>query len=179
MAEGSRRIDRVLDEDYLDRIGELPLAELRELRAEAEQEAVDLSYLRRLVQGRIDVIRAETARRAGGETGAGLVDDLAKILAGEERPPPRGMGRHSTVEPSRVDEHRRWVEALVADVDLSDVAARTDAELDEALSRLATAENDVNGKRRAVHEVLDSCTAEITRRYRDGEADVDDLLVRP
>ena len=176
-AEGHRRIDRVLGEDYLARLGELPLAELRELRAEAEQEAVDLSYLRRMVQGRIDVITAETHRRAG-ESGD-LIDELPKILASDERPPPRGMGRHTSVEPSRVDEHRRWVEALVADVDLSDVTARTDEELAEALRRLAAAEDDVSGKRRAVHQVLDSCTAEITRRYRDGEADVDDLLVRP
>jgi hypothetical protein len=29
------------------------------------------------------------------------------------------MGRHTTMEPSRADSHRRYVEALVADVDLS------------------------------------------------------------
>ena len=31
-------------------------------------------------------------------------------------------------------------------------------------------------KRRAVQKVMDACSAEITRRYRDGEADVDALL---
>ena len=49
---GNRRIDRVLAEDYLEGLQGLPLAEVRALRADAEQEEVDLSYLRRLSSAR-------------------------------------------------------------------------------------------------------------------------------
>ena len=172
---GNRRIDRVLAEDYLTGLRDLPLAEVRTLRSEAEQEETDLSYIRRLLQGRLDVIAAERRRRSGDGTGS-IVDDLASILADEPRGAAHGLGRHTTVEPSRADEHRRYVERLVADVDLSDVSARTDAELEEAVTALTGAEKDLSAKRRAVQAVMDACSAEITRRYREGEADVSDIL---
>ena len=173
--KGNRRIDRVLAEDYLDGLREAPLADVRSLRDEAEQEEVDLSYLRRMVQGRLDVLRAETTRRGGAE-GGDLVAGLAQILAEEPRSPARGLGRHTSVEPSRVDQHRRYVEALVADVDLSDVSARSDEDIAKAQELLLGEEQNLSGKRRAVQQVMDACSAEITRRYRDGEADVDVLL---
>jgi hypothetical protein len=166
----------VLAEDYLSGLRTAELAEVRELRGEAEQEEVDLSYIRRMVQGRLDVIRAELNRREGGANGGNLVADLASILADEPRAPARGLGRHVTVEPSRADSHRRYIEALVADVDLSDVAARTTDELAHAMRTLSEEEQTLSAKRRRVQEVMDACSAEITRRYRDGEADVDTLL---
>ena len=172
---GSRRIDRVLAEDYLSGLRDAPMAELRELRHEAEQEEVDLSYIRRMVQGRLDVIRAELNRREGNGSG-NLVEDLAAILADEPRGPARGLGRHVTVEPSRADSHRRYVEALVADVDLSDVANRTADQLAHAMHTLSEEEQSLSAKRRQVQQVMDACSAEITRRYRDGEADVSALL---
>ncbi|MDX6265942.1 MAG: hypothetical protein QOD70_682, partial [Frankiales bacterium] len=96
--QGSRRIDRVLADDYLAGLGDLPLAEVRARRDEAEQEEVDLSYIRRLIQGRMDIVRAELNRREGGAEGS-LVDNLAHVLADEPRSGARGLGRHATVEP--------------------------------------------------------------------------------
>jgi hypothetical protein len=174
--EGKRALDRVLRDDYLADLGGLSLTDLRARRDEAEQEEADVSYLRRLVQGRIDILRAELARRGGAGSGS-LLADLPQILGdGGQRGAPRGLGRHTNVEPSRADEHRRYVEALVADVDLSDVAARSDEELTGALGVFEREEADLSDKRRRVFTVLDACSAEITRRYRDGEADVADLL---
>ncbi|MFN2536791.1 MAG: aerial mycelium formation protein [Mycobacteriales bacterium] len=173
--QGSRRIDRVLAEDYLAGLGELPLQDVRGLRDEAEQEEVDLSYIRRLIQGRMDIVRAELNRREGGAEGS-LVENLANVLADEPRSDARGMGRHVTVEPSRVDSHRRYVEALVADVDLSDTSARSSDELHHAMRVLSDEEQALSAKRRQVQQVMDACSAEITRRYKDGEADVSALL---
>lgn len=172
---GNRRIDRVLAEDYLSGLESATMDEVRGLRAEAEQEETDLSYIRRMVQGRIDIVRAELENRGDAASGA-LVDRLAQILADEARAPARGLGRHSTLEPSRADEHRRYVERLVADVDLSDTSARTDDELRRALETLVDEEQKLSTKRREVQKVMDACSAEITRRYRDGEADVSSLL---
>lgn len=172
---GNRRIDRVLAEDYLAGLTSSPLEQVRELRTEAEQEEVDLSYIRRMVQGRIDIVRAELERRGGGPS-ASLVDQLSSILADEPRAPARGLGRHTTLEPSRANEHRRYVERLVSDVDLSDVDVRTPDELEHALAVLIGEEQKLSAKRREVQQVMDACSAEITRRYREGEADVSALL---
>jgi hypothetical protein len=172
---GNRRIDRVLAEDYLAGVQQAPLADVRALRAEAEQEEADLSYVRRLVQGRIDIIRAELARRSSGSDGS-LVDNLAAVLADQSRGAAHGMGRHATVEPTRVDAHQRYVERLVADVDLADTSARTEDELQSALEVLTAEESSLSAKRKKVQEVMDALSAEVTRRYRDGEADVAALL---
>ena len=174
-APGTRRIDRVLAQDYLTALAEQSLTEVRGLRDEAEQEEVDLSYVRRLLQGRMDIVRAELNRREGGGS-ASLVDGLAQTLADEPRAAARGLGRHSTIEPSRVDSHRRYVEALVADVDLSDTAARDSDALLHALQTLSDEEQVISGKRREVQAVMDACQGEILRRYRDGEADVSTRL---
>ena len=173
---GKRAIDRVLSEDYLADLSGRSLAEVRQLRAEADQEEADLSYLRRLLQGRLDIVRAELARRAGGGGGGGLVESLASILGEETRSPARGLGRHRAAEPSRVTPSRRRLEALAHDADLSDVGARTDDELAQARERIATEEARVSARRQEVQRVVDACSAEITRRYREGEAAVDDLL---
>jgi hypothetical protein len=175
MPGGRRRIDRVLSPDFLTGMGDVSLADVRARRHEAEQEEADLSYVRRLLQGRIDIVRAELRRRSGDERGS-LVDQLAGILADGPAGEPHGMGRHATVEPSRVAESRRSVEQLVSDVGVSDVVNRSDEELAASLSRLTDYEAAVSRNRRRVQEAMDACTAEIARRYQSGEATVDDLL---
>jgi len=172
---GRRRIDRVLAPDFLTGVEDADLDRLRELRQEADQEDADLSYIRRLLQGRIDIVEAETRRRMPGNEELSLVEQLASILADDTRST-RGVGRHLNVEPSRVDDHRRAVEAIVADAVLSDVSARSDEELAAALERLRAHEREVSELRREVQRIADALTAELGRRYRDGMADVGGVL---
>jgi hypothetical protein len=174
MEQGNRRIDRVLAADFVTGLDTLDIAVIRERRRDAEQEETDLSYLRRVLQGRLDILRAEIGRRSGDDTD--LVQSLSRILADEPSSGPRGLGRHVTAEPSRADAHRREVEALVADVDLSDPGAHDDESLRAVLDRLEAQEKIVSEQRRAVQGVMDALTAEITRRYREGDADPSDLL---
>lgn len=167
---GQRRVDRVLDPGYLDGLASMPLERLRELRAEADQEEADLSYLRRILQGRADILRAELDRRHAGTSLGGLDDRalaraLGEILADTQPAGARGLGRYLGGEPDRVGEFRRAGEDLVADVGLDDLASRSADELSAALERISGAEQVVSRRRRAVHEVLDACSAEIGQRY--------------
>lgn len=175
MPGGRRRVDLVLSPGYVEGLTDLSLAELRGRRREAEQEEADLSYLRRMLHGRISILEAELARRDPGRETGSLVDELSQILGDEQRST-RGLGRHLAVEPSRVDEHRRGEERIIADAEISDVTARSDVELREALARLAAHESEVSEVRRQVQQVMDTLSAELTRRYRDGSASVDELL---
>jgi hypothetical protein len=171
---GRRRIDRVLAADYVLSLGELTLSALRERRDEAAQEETDLSYLRRLLHARIDIVRAEQQRRTSG--GDSIVDRLAAILADNAIGPATGSGRHQQLEPSRAGEHRRQAEALVGDADLSDVVALSDEKLAATLLTYAEEELSVSARRREVQVVMDTINAEIAGRYRSGDASVDDLL---
>src|SRR6266496_6676237 len=81
---GKRRIDRVLDPRFVADVDRLELEDLRKRRGEAEAEEEGISYLRRVLQGRIDILRAELLRRTagGGERDvAGLVAGLPLILS--------------------------------------------------------------------------------------------------
>jgi hypothetical protein len=172
---GRRRIDRVLSPDYIADLDQLDLAEVRARRDDAAQEETDLSYLRRMLHGRIDIVRAEVRRRAEGGSEP-VVDQLARILADKAVAPAAGSGRHQTLEPSRAEAHRRHIEALVSDADLTDVAALTDERLDLALRTYVAEEASVSTRRREVQAVMDQLNAEIGGRYRAGSASVDDLL---
>ena len=173
---GRRRIDRVLAPGFLDGLGERSLEDVRSLRDEAAQEETDLSFLRRLLHARIDIVRAELRRRAEG--GSPVVEDLATILTDSVRRAPAGSGRLQRLEPSRVESHRRYVEALVGDVDLSGVSALPDEKLAEALAAYQRGEHSISTRRRQVQAVVDALNAEIAARYRAGTASVDDLLAR-
>jgi hypothetical protein len=170
---GRRRIDKVLSEGFADGLDTLELDELRSRRREAEQEEADLSYVRRMLQGRMDILRAELARRTGG--GDKIVEHLSGVLADSARSD-HGLGRFLRVEPSRVDEHRRLVEQIIADVGVSDVEHHTDDELRESLGRLEGFEHSISEDRHAVQTVMDALTAEVAARYKSGAASVDDLL---
>jgi hypothetical protein len=106
------------------------------------------------------------------------IEDLAAILADNAVGPASGSGRFQRLEPSRAEWHRRHVEALVADVDLSDVGALADGKLVEALAAYLQEEQSVSMRRRQVQVVVDALNAEIAARYRAGSASVDDLLAR-
>lgn len=181
LAGGHRRIDRVLGEGYLSGLRELSLSDVRALRDEADQEETDLSYLRRLLQARLDLVEAELARRAaGGDTPTDLVAYLTAVLTDAgERAPARGLGRHRLHEPTRQGESRREAEALAADPLLTELPARSEEELDEAAAQLRAQEALISQRRKAVQGVFDAVSSELTRRYRDGEADVATLLGSP
>jgi anti-sigma-K factor RsiG len=172
---GRRRIDRVLDPGYVRGLDALSLKELRGRRDEAAQEETDLSYLRRLLHARIDIVRAEQERRSTGGQRS-IVDQLAAILSDNALRPARGSGRHQALEPSRAGEHRRQAEALVGNTDLSDVGALSDDKLAGTLHDYTEEEASVSTRRREVQAVVDMLNAEIAARYARGAASVDDLL---
>jgi hypothetical protein len=161
-------------------IGGLGLDQLRTLRRDAQEQEADLSYLRRLLQGRMDILRAELARRRvphdlAPPTPADLVDRLPAILA-DLPSSVRRPARHVTLGPPRGEQYQREADTLMGDVRLADLAAHPTSALLAAVERLTRHEREVSGRRQLLQRTADDCSAEITRRYREGEARVDDLL---
>ncbi|MEU1861885.1 RsiG family protein [Streptomyces gardneri] len=154
-------------------LGALRLPELRALRREAQSDEADLSYVRRMLQGRIDILRAELARRTDPE--APVLDRLSEILA-DVPSRHRSSARHVTMSTPRGDEYRRLAAEMLSEVELSDLTARTDEELHTAMGRLAGYEQQISRRRQHLQRTADDCSGEIARRYREGEAQVDDLL---
>ncbi|ANP55890.1 hypothetical protein J2Z21_007829 [Streptomyces griseochromogenes] len=160
-------------------LARLSLPELRALRRDAQRDEADLSYVRRLLQGRIDILRAELARRGRASVpapaDASVVERLPEILT-DAPARNRSSARHVTLGTPHNEEYRRLAAEMLAEVELSDLEARTDLELTTAMGRLVGYEQEVSRRRQRLQGTTDECSGEIARRYRVGEAQVDDLL---
>ncbi|MDQ3757727.1 MAG: hypothetical protein M3394_07750 [Actinomycetota bacterium] len=174
------RIDDILSPAYVEGLGDLPLADVRSRRDECQEAADELSYLRRMVQGRLDIVHADLQRRAGGEPGDlhDLVEQLKRgeIIADGTRA--QGQGRLPTgLVPADLD---GWIaRELDSIVDAGRMSALP--ELDEDAVRaigdnLEELERRVSSQRGALHERANTLQEEIVRRYKSGEATVDSLL---
>lgn len=169
-----RRSDRVLRPDYDRALGQLDVPELRARRRTAEAEEAELSYVRRLLQGRIDILRAELRRRAGH--GDAVLPSLPSILSDRPRSG-SGQGRHVSVTiPDSANMPHHADQLAAANAGGSDLTRLTDRELRGILSTLEQHERSISDARGRAHRVLDHLGKELTRRYRDGSAQVDDLL---
>jgi hypothetical protein len=169
----------LLDPSYL---GDLParsMDDVRAMRAECQEVETGLSLLRRLVQGRLDIVGLELTRRAEGGDPADLPDLIARlpaVLSDRTRAP--GVGRlPQMMTPGEMPpELEAELDGIVGDGHLADLPSVADSELRGMAEQLEAFEHKVSGHRQTLFDRLDALQAEITRRYKDGEASVDALL---
>jgi hypothetical protein len=163
----NRRIDRIRDPRFLDDLDALSLEELRSRRDECLAEREYLSMLRRLVQGRAEILQAELASR-GRDDLEPLVDRLSTILTADDHPvSSRGEAVRVGLAEDDVALARRRIERLVGDANLSDPTSLDDATLGVVIEALASEEHEVSEDRRDVIRALDIVQDELKRRYRD------------
>lgn len=170
--QARRRLDQVLDEDFLVGIDEIELEELRSRRQMAVDVENELSYYRRLLHGRMDLLKFERRRRTGEESRS-LIESLAEILSD----PTRGEGhdpRRTVLDtdlPPLPDVGRREVDAVLGDDVLTKLDSVDDPGLTEALEAVEAIEREISEKRRQVQQVADVLSAQIAERYRSGSSE--------
>lgn len=154
--------------------GAMPLPELRALRAELQHEDDAVSYVRRLAQARLDLVRAEMRYRVAGEDSNNITGELPIILGshltGGPARPPRPADDFSD-HPLALE-----LEELCEEAGSTDLPTMNKQELADFAARLHEFEQLRSHERKALFGRIDALSAELVRRYRDGEADVDGLL---
>jgi hypothetical protein len=173
------QLDRIMSADYLGDLAHRPLPEVRTMRADCQEVETGLSYLRRLVQGRLDIVGVERQRRRDGAPAgdlASLISQLPEILSDRTRAP--GLGRlPQLLAPGDVDaDLEAKFDAIVAGHDVEALPSLSDDDLEHLHTSLEAFEHEVSGHRRKLFDRIDALQAEITRRYRTGEASVESLL---
>ena len=174
-----RELATLLDDHFLDGHADFDVARLRAVRERCQRAETSLSFLRRLAQGRIDIVTAELDRRAQGGDPAdldGLLDCLPSVLSDRTRssqvgPMPRQFAPEA-VDGELADE----LAAMGFDSHLSDLPAASDEWLTSTRDRLVAYEQRVSGLRQALFERIDALGEDLARRYRDGDADIDALI---
>jgi len=130
----------------------LSLDELRSYRKKLADEESRVSYWRRILQARLDLVRA----------GADTDSDMLRPVLTDQRV---GAGRQALVEIMPVDDIPPLPDlAGLWDriVDLSDESARAALEAD-----LAAAEQQLSEYRSVLHHRIGAATSELIARYRD------------
>lgn len=156
-------------------LGSCSLEELRAVRDRYQEIEHGVSYVRRIVQGRLDTLSAEVERRSEGATENDLITRLPEALATNTRGP--GLPR-----PALALDPPAWTDELLARVDHivapSQLASLDQLDVDELASALAAAvssERSLSTTRQELHRRADRVQGALVERYRGG-ASVDDLL---
>lgn len=183
-------LQRLLADDLLTGFGELSMSRLRAIRSELTSAESDVSMVRRVTQGRLDIVGHGMDARAGDPTadvllpGSDVSPDAPTLLF--DMPDILGDGPSGSsrgARPAEVNEPGDVALALIEQLDgivsppeLSNLGGFESGALGDLFERLRAMEIDLSRMRRQLHERIDLIQGEIGRRYRDGEASVDALL---
>lgn len=172
-------LDQLLDPGYLGDLSALPMEQVRSMRADCQEVETGLSMLRRVVQGRLDIVGMELTRRVEGAEPTDLADLIARlpeVLSDRTNAP--GVGRLPRfMAPGEMPlELEAELEGILGSSRLADLSDLGDELLHSLAEQLEVFEQKVSGHRRALFDRIDSLQAEITRRYKTGEASIDSLL---
>ncbi len=171
----SDEVDRVLAQGRILLDGDLgadPIETIRSTRADFQAVEAKVSFLRRIIQGRLDIVEADRRRRREGGPADlhALVDDLPRILADGPR---RGEGSGrlpASVLPPDDDALTAELEAAFGPEGAAGVPALDDSALDALITRLKALEAGASRRRQELFDGIDRLGSELVRRYRSGEA---------
>ena len=172
-------LSRLLDPHYLDKMEELPVEDIRRMRTECQHAEAALSYLRRLIQGRMDIVHAYVEQADAGTAPdlSSVVDNLAGILAGPGRP--SGPGRNPVLYSPDTEEMAQLtveLDAILGADEIALLATRSTEDLRALADQMHELEVRVSGERHGLHERIDALQAELVKRHKSGQASVDGLL---
>ncbi len=174
-------MDRVLAPSYLEGLAGRSTDEIRAMRDECEEEETAISFARRILQGKLDILRAEALRRQeSGMNGdaQSLLDALPRILSDEVPAGPLRPRVPRSLIPAAVQHQRREVERLVEEHSLALLEEKSSEELSEIVHVLALKERELSELRRQLFDRIDALQEELARRYQSGEASVTEVLPR-
>lgn len=175
MEQHRRRLDRVLDPDYTADLDARSLNEVRDLRHTAVEIENELSYYRRLLYGRMDLVKFELRRRSGEES-RNLIESLVEILTDPERhddAEPRGTRHIVTDLPPLPEVGKRDIDHVMGDGVLTRLDDATDDELQASLEGFEHMVSEINAQRQIAQSVIDELTDVITARFRADAESVD------
>ncbi len=165
MTDHERRIDRILAPEYVAGIDDRSIDELRTMERDCLEVETEISYVRRLAQGRLDILEAERDRRAAGGALGDLIAALPRILSEETgRSGPGTTRAQPLLAPAESIRWNRGLERLVTDATLVNLPNLSDAELQATVAQLRELEQDVSARRRRLHTVLDTVTHAVAAR---------------
>lgn len=173
--EVSKELESILRAEFLEGISTKSTAEIREMRRACEREEHGLSYARRLVQGKLDIVRAEAIRRRDENGATSLLAALPSVLGDRATARPRNSRAVRLLPPPDVLPHVEIAESI-GQTTVASIREQSDEKIADLASQLADTERELSVMRQIVFERIDALQAELTDRYKTGAADVREVL---
>jgi hypothetical protein len=170
-------VDRLVRDDYLGDLSSRSLEDVRALRDECRDTEDKVSYLRRLIQGRLDIVAADLRRRAaGGSPGdlGALVEQLPEILSDKVHAGGSGRLPSGLVAPD--DDLTEELDRVAGPGVLDRLAELSDDAVADLARAIGQLEREVSEARKGLFGRIDALNGELARRYASGEADPGRLL---
>lgn len=156
----------MLQAEFVSDLDRLDLGELRERRDLTEDVESQVSYYRRLLHGRMDLLDFELSRR-GGQEERTLLEALPEILAKGMILGTEPTLRHIEVMPPIPESTgKRLIDKIMDDGVLAQLPDLTEQEIADALVKLRDFERQLSAQRKQLHLVIDRIQEEIVTRYR-------------
>jgi hypothetical protein len=167
--EHRSRIDAILDASFLEALDEVSPSELRERLRDARSEEDAISYIRRNLHGRLDLLGAELDARRTGRGTTGDVGSLAAALRDPSSSPSTTRGSRTGLGlRAAAVAGRRRSEQILGEDHLARLPELSVEEIDELVERISQTERQLSDQRRRLHEVIDTLEAELAARYKSG-----------
>lgn len=163
-----------LDPKFIEGLPSLSMEEIRSRRSSCSEVELSVSYMRRLVQGYLDIVLAELEVRKS-PVGDNLVERLPSILGQNLRVGPSGRPP-GELEPKNIDDLTTMIEMMVGVERLSRLDQLSSEEAIEIVENLVALEEELSTSRLLLHKRIDIFQQEIISRYKSGEEKVDNLL---
>ena len=179
MAWLDTELERLFAPDYLEGLPGRSMEEIRAMRDECQDAETAVSYLRRVAQGRLDIVHVYL--NEGPEDGAAdlnkIVERLPEIIgAGPPRPPGPGRLPASMGPDLRHEDLTDSIDAVLDGAGIGELPTMDRAGLQDIADRLGAIEAEISDNRRSLHERIDKLQGEIVDRYKRGDASPDGLL---
>ncbi len=166
--DSDRRLARITAAEYLNDIAGADTVRIREMRDECRAEERRLSYVRRMVQGHLDLAAAELARRDGTQSEE-LVARVSRTMTGAASGAVSLRAVALYEPPDAGDELDDVGTARLPDLEDGALAAHAE--------RLRRRERTLSDRRAVLLGHLDRLQAALVERYRDGRAGIDEVAL--
>lgn len=152
-----------------DEYSALDLESIRVLRSQASANEEAVSYLRRVVQVRLDIVTSELDNRRSGGSPSDVSDLISRLpgllfdahtVSGSNRPP------SSLKVPDVSDDLMAMVDAVLPTSQLVALNELSEQEIVALSDETKELESEISATRRRLHGVIDSLGRELAQRFR-------------
>jgi hypothetical protein len=169
------QLKAILDPEYLADIASLSTDEIRAMRRDCEIEEHGISYARRVIQGKLDIVRAEAIRRRDETGESDLLGSLPSVLGDRAVTTPQSHRAVRLLPPPEAQPYVQRAEAL-GERAMASLRTLPDGDIADLASELAEAEHELSELRHQVFERIDALQNELMKRYKSGTASVREVL---